>query len=76
MILRKNRTFFVLLMACIQTASSASFGEERATFARFVPEHSDYVAWENDIVAFRVYGPALRNGKEDSGVDCWLKQMH
>lgn len=45
------------------------------TFARFVPERSDDFAWENDLVAFRTYGPALRPGKENSGIDCWFKRV-
>lgn len=44
-------------------------------FARYVPERKDDFAWENDLVAFRAYGPALRNGKEDAGIDCWLKRV-
>jgi len=48
---------------------------EPATFARFVPERADDFAWENDLVAFRAYGPALRNAKENSGIDCWLKRV-
>ncbi len=44
-------------------------------FARFVPERSDDFAWENDLVAFRTYGPALRSGLENSGFDCWLKRV-
>jgi unsaturated rhamnogalacturonyl hydrolase len=44
-------------------------------FARFVPERSDDFAWENDLVAFRTYGPALRPGKENSGIDCWFKRV-
>jgi hypothetical protein len=46
-----------------------------ATFARFVPERQDDFAWENELVAFRVYGPALRSRPEDSGIDCWLKRV-
>ena len=46
------------------------------TFARFVPERSDDFAWENDLVAFRTYGPALRPGPENSGIDCWFKRVH
>lgn len=46
-----------------------------ATFARFVPERSDDFAWENDLVAFRTFGPALRAGIENSGIDCWLKRV-
>jgi hypothetical protein len=45
------------------------------TFARFVPERSDDFAWENDLVAFRTYGPALRPGPENSGIDCWFKRV-
>ena len=45
------------------------------TFARFVPERSDDFAWENDLVAFRTYGPALRSGPENSGIDCWFRRV-
>ncbi len=44
-------------------------------YGRFVPERSDDFAWENDLVAFRAYGPALRPGEEDSGIDCWFKRV-
>ncbi|MES2922080.1 MAG: glycoside hydrolase family 88 protein [Verrucomicrobiota bacterium] len=44
-------------------------------FARFAPERSDDFAWENDLVAFRTYGPALRPGPENSGIDCWFKRV-
>ena len=43
--------------------------------ARVVPERMDDLAWENDKVAFRVYGPALRDGPEDSGIDAWCKRV-
>lgn len=46
-----------------------------ATYCRFVPERSDDFAWENDLVAFRVYGPALRTKAEDSGIDVWAKRV-
>jgi hypothetical protein len=45
------------------------------TFCRFVPERSDDFAWENDKIAFRAYGPALRESSEGSGFDCWLKRV-
>jgi len=48
---------------------------EPATFARFVPERADDFAWENDLIAFRAYGPALRADAVDSGIDCWLKRV-
>ena len=45
------------------------------THARFVPERADDFAWENDLVAFRTYGPALRQGAENSGFDVWFKRV-
>ena len=43
-------------------------------FARHVPERLDDVAWENDRIAFRVYGPALEDHqKTGSGIDVWAK---
>ena len=41
---------------------------------RFVPERSDDMSWENDIVAYRMYGPALMKIEHPSnGVDIWMK---
>ncbi len=48
---------------------------EPKTYCRFVPERADDFAWENDKVAFRAYGPALRSKPENSGIDCWLKRV-
>ena len=44
------------------------------TFGRFVPERKDDFAWENDIVAFRMYGPALAPENPSNGVDLWVKK--
>ena len=44
------------------------------TFVRFMPEREDDIAWENDIAAFRMYGPALMKiQKPSNGVDIWMK---
>ena len=44
------------------------------TQVRFVPERSDDMAWENDIAAYRMYGPALMKTENPSnGVDVWMK---
>ncbi|MGJ8641906.1 MAG: glycoside hydrolase family 88 protein [Luteolibacter sp.] len=48
---------------------------EPRTYARFVPERADDFTWENDLIAFRTYGPALRDSTEDSGFDCWFKRV-
>jgi hypothetical protein len=45
-------------------------------FARQVPERKDDFAWENDRVAYRVYGPALEaSGEISSGIDVWSKRV-
>ena len=45
-------------------------------FGRFVPERKDDFAWENDRIAFRMYGPALEStGEISSGVDVWVKRV-
>lgn len=43
------------------------------TYCRFVPERKDDFAWENDKVAFRMYGPALESETITSGIDTWVK---
>jgi hypothetical protein len=47
---------------------------EAKTFARFVPERKDDFAWENDLAAYRMYGPALVAENPSNGVDLWLKK--
>jgi unsaturated rhamnogalacturonyl hydrolase len=44
-------------------------------YGRFVPERRDDFAWENDRVAFRVYGPALERAQVSSGIDVWAKRV-
>lgn len=49
---------------------------ESKVYARFVPERFDDFAWENDRIAFRMYGPALQaKGEISSGVDVWVKSV-
>jgi len=73
----KTKHLFMLAALIFTGLSSAGFAEtaEPRTFCRFVPERKDDFAWENDKIAFRAYGPALREGAEDSGIDCWLKRV-
>ena len=59
-------------------AAEAKLAERRRepqAYARLVPERKDDLAWENDKVAFRTYGPALRDAVENSGVDVWTKRV-
>ena len=48
---------------------------EPKVFGRQYPERVDDMAWENDRVAFRCYGPALqRSGERAWGYDVWNKR--
>jgi hypothetical protein len=45
-------------------------------YGRSVAERKDDFAWENDKVAYRVYGPALQaTGEITSGIDVWSKRV-
>lgn len=47
-------------------------------FGRFLPERLDDLAWENDRIAYRVYGPALLAAPGEtggSGIDVWCKKV-
>ena len=44
-------------------------------YGRFVPEREDDFTWENDKVAFRVYGPNSSGAGPVSGVDPWFKKV-
>lgn len=47
----------------------------RHTFGRAYPERYDDFAWENDRVAFRIYGAALKPIDGPSGgIDAWYKR--
>jgi unsaturated rhamnogalacturonyl hydrolase len=52
--------------------------EDYRVYARFVRERQDDFAWENDRVAFRVYGEALETFAKEpltsSAVDAWVKR--
>ncbi|MBV9949397.1 MAG: DUF4861 family protein [Myxococcales bacterium] len=56
----------------------AALGEYKV-YGRFVRERHDDFAWENDVVAHRVYGPDLETWKKEpltsSGVDTWAKRV-
>lgn len=57
-------------------------GSKLTTYSRLVPERADDYTWENDKIAFRVYGPkgqaealaGVKGSTLSSGVDIWLKR--
>ncbi len=45
------------------------------TYARYVPERFEDFAWENDKIAFRMYGKALETTSGNAtGIDVWTKR--
>jgi hypothetical protein len=48
---------------------------ETRVYGRFVPERMDDYAWENDRIAFRIYGTALiQKDGPSNGLDIWVKR--
>lgn len=48
------------------------------TYGRYVPERKDDFAWENDKIAFRLYGKALELTPSEMayGMDVWVKRTN
>ncbi len=63
------------LLAAAEMTKWESVPKKIMAYGRFVPERRDDFAWENDKVAFRVYGPAAPEDGHSSGVDNWFKKV-
>jgi len=65
----------------LEAVDKATPPEAPCVYARVVPERYDDIAWENDRIAHRMYGPALNSpaaGGErlrSSGIDVWAKRV-
>ena len=73
----------VIFPACVKANSSSTYKltsgkcEEFApqVFGKHYPERVDDIAWENNRVAFRTYGPQLQRKNERAfGYDVWNKR--
>jgi rhamnogalacturonyl hydrolase YesR len=64
------------LLAGSEVYRMALGGADGFAYGAFVPQRMDDFAWENDRIAFRVYGLALRRTEPQtgSGIDVWLKR--
>ncbi len=61
----------VLLSGCGRSSEKAG---EAKVFGRIFTERCDDLAWENDLVGFRAYGPATQaNGERVYGYDIFFK---
>lgn len=68
----------------LQASSRATYLIQEGTPEKFTPmvygqhfpERLDDIAWENDRIAFRAYGPALQaTGEKAYGFDIWVKRV-
>lgn len=77
----ENKTNTYTIFADSATPHPSS---ELKTYSRLVPERADDYTWENDKIAFRVYGPkgqaealaGVKGSTLSSGVDIWLKRTN
>lgn len=75
---KTSQEFYVITVSESERPKSIDY-----CYSRFVPERTDDYTWENNKVAFRVYGPVAQKMIEDkipggtlsSGVDAWLKRV-
>jgi hypothetical protein len=80
-LLENNGSPLLIFQADVPALSSVAYTLKEGTpapvaaktHARHVPERKDDFAWENDLAAYRMYGPALANENPSNGVDLWLK---
>jgi len=79
---KNNRAHTLIFPANVLAKSSSSYTLTEGTpeeveakvFARYIQERKDDFAWENDLAAYRMYGPALAAENPSNGVDLWLKR--
>ncbi|HVI43251.1 MAG TPA: glycoside hydrolase family 88 protein [Chitinophaga sp.] len=74
----------VLLLVNVAPGSSLNLAVSEGTpapvkamvYGRFVPERKDDYAWENDRMAYRMYGAALEKFPKEMayGIDVWAKR--
>jgi hypothetical protein len=79
----KNTIQHLLLQVSVpmQSTITLSINKEKSslqatkTYGRFVPERKEDFAWENDKIAFRMYGKELENTPKEMayGMDVWVK---
>lgn len=76
----------LLIQVSVEAKSTKQFivqkGEKQhfasKTYARYVPERKDDFAWENDKIAFRMYGKELEKTPSEMGygTDVWVKRTN
>jgi hypothetical protein len=64
------------LFEIIEANGTEQIKPEYCAVANYVPQRKDDFAWENDKIAFRMYGQELqRTELTSSGIDVWVKKV-
>lgn len=68
---KETKRFYI-----VAQKSPIQINPKLTTYGRLYPERNSDFAWENDLIAFRMYGPGeSANMTVNSGVDAWLKRV-
>lgn len=62
------------LTTALLYADEESASRRPRTYVRYMPEANGNILWENDRIAFRVYGPPVKD-RVSSGIDVWTKSV-
>ena len=70
----KKLIFGILAAAVVGGGCTAQKEKQTSVTGRFYPERCDDLAWENELVGFRVYGPGTQaKGERAFGYDLFFK---
>ena len=64
----------------LESPTAGLYADKEATlrkpkaYIRYMPEANGNILWENDRIAFRVYGPPVKD-RVSSGIDVWTKSV-
>ena len=66
---------FIISLYCISLATMAQQSTDTVAYGCVYAERYDDIAWENDLVGFRAYGPGIqKDGQKLYGYDIFLKR--
>lgn len=74
-----NLLFQTYVKANSKTTYTISIGKsievESSVSGRHYPEHFDDITWENDRMAYRIFGLTPKKGERNLGYDVWAKRV-
>lgn len=71
--MKRIAIFFMTAAILVLASGCTAKSPEKRAMARYVPERMDDFVWENDLICYRAYGPALEGNPTSPGFDIWVK---